>query len=134
MRKNCETCGEGFEARRRTAKYCSGKCRVQAQRGGGTAPVKALPPPEARFSEVGPLEEVTRSQLEAAGLLDGIEGAVVLTLARRIDLAGPLETGSAFAALTKEFRASLAAAMAGAEVANDPVDELRARRDAKRSG
>jgi hypothetical protein len=40
---------------------------------------------------------------------------VVLALARRIDQAGPDDTGSGFAALTKELRASLAAAVAGAE-------------------
>lgn len=134
MKKNCATCGKAFEARRSTAKYCSGKCRVQAQRASGdaVAPVTALPDPDERGPGV--LEAAAAAELAGAGLLDSVEGAVVLTLARRIDTSGPLETGSAFAALTKEFRAALSAAMAGAESAADPLDELRMRRDAKRPG
>jgi hypothetical protein len=36
-----------------------------------------------------------------------------------------------FAALVKELRATMAAAMAGVQVTADEVDELRARRDRK---
>jgi len=42
------------------------------------------------------------------------------------------DTGSGTAALSKELRAVMAAAVQGAPAAADPVDELRARRDRKR--
>jgi hypothetical protein len=45
----------------------------------------------------------------------------------------PAETGSAVAALTKQLRDTLAAALDGSEVVvADPLDELRRRRDRKR--
>jgi hypothetical protein len=61
-----------------------------------------------------------------------VAGAVVLALARRIDAVGEEETGSSFAALAKELRAALAAAVADAEQAIDPIDELRQQRERKR--
>lgn len=36
--KNCESCGNEFEAKRKTAKYCSAKCRVEAARKVGADP------------------------------------------------------------------------------------------------
>jgi hypothetical protein len=42
------------------------------------------------------------------------------------------DTGSGTAALSKELRAVMVAAVQGAPAAADPVDELRARRDRKR--
>lgn len=57
-----------------------------------------------------------------------------MTLAHRIASAMATETGAGLAALAKEFRASMDAATANAQQAADPIDELRARRDGKRSG
>lgn len=39
MKRNCEGpgCGRAFEAKRSTARYCSGTCRVKASRGEGKA-------------------------------------------------------------------------------------------------
>lgn len=118
---------------RRTAKYCSDRCRVQAQRSPDVpvAPVTALPQPPQPAG--GPLESAARAELEAVGRADALAGAVVLALARRIDSAGADDTGSAFAALTKELRAALASAVAGAEQAADPIDELRAHAERKRN-
>jgi hypothetical protein len=42
------------------------------------------------------------------------------------------DTGGGLAALSKELRAVMAAALLNAAVAANPLDELRARRDAKR--
>ena len=36
MKKVCEICGKGFEAKRETARYCSGACKKKAQRVSGT--------------------------------------------------------------------------------------------------
>lgn len=32
MTKNCKNCGKNFEAKRKTAEYCSAKCRVEYSR------------------------------------------------------------------------------------------------------
>ncbi|CAG6392764.1 conserved hypothetical protein [Actinacidiphila cocklensis] len=141
MKKDCETCGNSFDAKRRTAKYCSGKCRVQAQRGstGTTSTVVAFgivpqlpaePEPERR---AGPLETAAFQELDAVSRAETLAGGVVLALARRIDQAGPDDTGSSFAALTKELRAALAAAVAGAEQ-DDEIDRARKQMEAKRRG
>lgn len=37
--KVCETCGQVFEARRSTAKYCSDKCRLRAFKGKSRQPI-----------------------------------------------------------------------------------------------
>lgn len=131
MRKHCASCGEPFEAQRNTAKYCSAKCRVRASR-------SAKPAGEAELVDEGvPVEEsvseAVRGELGAAGRLASPTGRAVLALARRID-GGSRESGASLAALVKEFRASMAEALKGAEQAADPLDELRVRRERKRSG
>lgn len=133
MKKHCETCGASFDAKRRTAKYCSNGCRVQAQRATDTAPapLTALPQPE-RAPE-GSVAGAAREELRSAGRESTAAGQSVLALARRIDAADG-ESGASLAALVKEFRAAMSAAVAGAETAADPLDELRMRRDGKRSG
>lgn len=80
----------------------------------------------------GELTAVARAELRAADREQSAAGQLVLALARRIDDAGS-ESGASLAALVKEFRASLAAATAGAEQAADPVDELRLQRERKRA-
>jgi hypothetical protein len=52
-------------------------------------------------------------------------------LAERLS-ASTFDTGSAVAAVSRELRATMTAALADVPVANDPLDELRARRDRKR--
>lgn len=142
MKKNCEVCKQPFDAKRKTAKYCSNGCRVQAQRsaGSGTGTVVAFGVVSASAladsgrREPGRLEAMARAELEAYGRADTLAGGVVLALARRIDQAGPDDTGSGFAALTKELRASLAAAVAGADQEADPVDQVRKQREQKQRG
>lgn len=57
-------------------------------------------------------------------------GQQALALARRLDDGGTADT--AFAAIAKELRTTLAEALKTATVAADPVDELRARRERRR--
>lgn len=141
MKKKCEVCGEQFEAKRSTAKYCSNEHRVQAQRGARSGKstvvafgLSAVPPREARPRELGPLEASARTELESFGRAETLAGGVVLALARRIDEAGPTDTGSGFAALAKELRAAMAAALAGAEQEADPIDQVRKQREQKQRG
>jgi hypothetical protein len=78
----------------------------------------------------------TRTALESAGRLDTPAGQAALALAGRLDL-GNDDTGSSVASVAKEFRATLAEALAGAVVELDALDdlkdELRVRRLARAS-
>jgi hypothetical protein len=78
----------------------------------------------------GSLAAATQAELDRAGRLGSAVGQAALALARRID-ASQGETGSALAALVREHRATLAEAVKDAEVAADPLDELRNRRERK---
>lgn len=129
MRKSCESCGSGFEAKRAAARYCSARCRQRAHRKPAPdagAEVAALPAEAATES----LARATRAELEAANRLHTAIGQAALVLARRIDSAGA-ETGSSLAALTREHRATLAEALRDVKSAADPLDELRMRRERK---
>lgn len=77
------------------------------------------------------VEAATRARLDAAGRLGSPEGMSALLLARKLDQGG--DTGSAMAALAKQHLASLEAAVRDAELASDPVDELRSRRQRRLS-
>ncbi|MFJ4735277.1 hypothetical protein ACIP6V_23890 [Streptomyces sp. NPDC088770] len=136
MKKRCEACGESFEAKRKTARFCSDRCRMRAHRrpaeGEQPAPVTSQPPVQREDGSES-LAAAARGELAAVGRDRTAAGQAVLVLARRID-ANSAETGSSLAAMVREFRAALAGALEGAGEAVDPVDELRARRDRKRSG
>ena len=125
MQRKCAGCGDTFEAKRSTAKYCGGTCRQRGNR---------RQEPEAA-SEVDwtafPLVAATAAELEAAGRLDTSLGQQALTVALKV--CSPFETGSGVASASKELRAIMAAALDGANIAADPLDELRARRDRKRN-
>lgn len=115
----CAACGESFTAQRSTARYCSETCKKRAQR----APVAS--------DGVSGLLATIQDQLRAAGRLETVPGQQALEVARQ--MTAPRQSGSAVAALSKELRALMAEAMKGVAVVADPVDELRRRRDAKRS-
>lgn len=137
----CDSCSNEFEAKRSNAKFCSTKCRTRRHRQMRTKAVAA----ERREQAVeavkveypamsATLTRVTMDELEACGRAETPLGRLALSLALRIDTSTEDESGSAMAALSKELRAALAAAVANAERADDPVDELRARREARRRG
>ncbi|WP_369222449.1 hypothetical protein AB5J52_14025 [Streptomyces sp. R39] len=86
---------------------------------------------ESDGREPGALEIAAQTELESFGRGGTLAGGLVLALARRLDQAGPADTGSGFAALAKELRTSLTAALAGAEQEDDPVDQLRRQREQK---
>ena len=124
MIRGCDVCGHPYEATRVSSGFCSGTCRKRNLRA-----------PRPRLAETSPAAEdyallaATRAELEAAGRLDSMLGQVALLLAERMC---EFDTGSGTAALSKELRAVMVAAVQGAPAAADPVDELRARRDRKR--
>ena len=51
MKKHCEYCGEEFEAKRKTAKYCSDACKLKANRNPANTPAKPTDTPQAEPQE-----------------------------------------------------------------------------------
>ncbi|KQH75586.1 hypothetical protein AO501_25245 [Mycobacterium gordonae] len=94
-------------------------------------------PPEQAETSDNPLVAATKRELEAAGKLDSMLGQQALALAARMSGA---DTVAGYASLSRELRTVMAAAIGTAPAAppaagqGDEVDELRARRDAKRAG
>ena len=122
MTHRCESCGAPFAARRRDARFCSDRCRKRARRRG----VRLAAVPVTHVDRE--LVAATHRELVAAGRVDTALGAMALQLARRIEAPG--ESGSGMAALSKELRAVMADVVKDAATGPDPLDELRARRDA----
>lgn len=122
----CVSCGERFEAKRGTAKYCGARCRVRSHRAPSARVVAigAAGKPGAQPGD-GDLASATRRSLEAAARLDTELGAAALLLARRLDAATFAETGAGVAALMKEYRATLTEALRDAEAVDDELDQIR---------
>lgn len=138
MQIQCHNCGESFEAKRSHAKWCSAACRKQSQRapGGSVTELRRPSAPEAPgadFEGFGPVALATWKKLEDADRVHEPEGVAALALAHRLDNGGR-DTGSALASVARELRATLEVALKGANVAADPLDELRARREARLAG
>lgn len=123
-------CGKTFEATNPRAKYCSSTCRSRGNRAG--VDVVELRPAPGTEPATSTLVDVTRRELETADALDSVLGQQALALAERIT--SPHSTSASVASLVKEMRAVMAEATAHVKVASDPLDELRARRDRKRTG
>ena len=131
MTRNCDVCLKPYEAKRASSKYCSDGCRKRAQRA-PVAPlaavVTALPSPPS--GDVGSLVAATTRELESADQIGSSLGQSCLLLARRLD-SGSMDTGSSVAALVREYRATLAEAIASGRVAADPLDQIAAQRLAR---
>ena len=68
MIKSCEICGHDFVARRSTAKYCSNRCRLMAQRGVAyTGDLKA-PDVRPRLSHDEIMAIITQAHMAASDL------------------------------------------------------------------
>lgn len=140
MDKTCARCARTFTAKRQVARFCSVACRnaAAAARAKGQPEAKviaakpkrtrkaAAPEPDAPVGALG----AVLTELRAAGRLESSAGQAAVALARRID--DGAESSAGLAALTREMRAAMAEALARAEAAGDALDELRARREARR--
>lgn len=82
-------------------------------------------------SEPAPLSvyATTLACLTAGEMLADPQAVALLALARKID--DGQESGAGMAALARQHAAGLDAVLGRAKVADDPLDELAARRDAK---
>lgn len=123
---NCVVCGQEFQAKSPRAAYCGPTCRKRGSRSG----VTLTPAPEPVEPAVAGLLEATRRELEAADLADTALGQQAIELARR--MSDPRAMGLSVAPISKELRSIMADLMKDAPRASK-MDELRARRDAKRN-
>jgi hypothetical protein len=105
VERTCEFCGDAFDAKRSTAKYCSATCRQRAKRDRAKKSAKESDAPEAPQGLVASV----RRDLESAGRADTFAGQLALQLAKR--LTDPAESG--ISAMSKELRTVMAAAMDG---------------------
>lgn len=120
----CQQCSEKFEAQRSTAKYCGGRCRLQAKRRATPAEAAAVAPNLPRIVEL-----VTK-ELADLKKTDTVLGAQALELATR--MASNKDTGSAIAALSRELDRVMLRLRSGAAKQEDEVASARRRRDEKR--
>ena len=68
MIKNCDICGKEFVAKRSTAKYCSNRCRLMAQRGVAYTGEIQQPDSKLCMTQEEVLEVVTRAHGTASDL------------------------------------------------------------------
>jgi hypothetical protein len=128
MKRNCDVCQIPYQARRASSRFCSARCRQRAQRSPSTswrAPVAAIVKP-GDVAE-GYLTGATLAELEAADMVTSSLGQLALLLARRLDTL-TMDTGSSIAALVREHRATLNAAVGAGTRAVDPLDQLAMQR------
>lgn len=133
MDVTCVGCGKVFSAKRPNAKTCGDTCRKRVQRNpniAAEAPAVTDPDPASEIP-VG-LVASTVSELAKAGRENSALGQAAILLAYRLERS-QVDTGSSVAAMVKQHGSTLAEALKAAESAS-MIDELKARRDAKRAG
>jgi signal transduction histidine kinase len=132
MDRICDACGAPYEAIRANARFCSDRCRKRTAR--KPRPLTEMPsiPADAAPVEASHLSKIVTEELIAGGVLDTSPGQAALLLAQRMEL-GTTDTGSAVAAMSRELRSLMAEALGKTEVAADPMDELKARRESRRT-
>lgn len=127
MQRACDSCSVMYEAIRPSSRYCSARCRGRAARAGTSKPRTPSEAPTPSTSTV-VADQVRR---ELGHLIDSAAGQMALSLALRLDAA--VDTGSAMAAVARELRSILTEMLGLAIDAADPIDELKAARERRRS-
>lgn len=132
MDRICDACGAPYEAIRANARFCSDRCRKRTAR--QPRPLTEMPsiPTDAAPVAASHLSKIVAEELTAGGVLDTSPGQAAILLAQRMEL-GTTDTGSAVAAMSRELRSLMAEALGKTEVAADPMDELKARRESRRT-
>lgn len=124
MQRSCDFCGMSYLARSRSSRFCSSTCRLRNHR----SPVRAVSALPVHASPPGGLVAAITAEFEQSGLLGTVLAQQALVLARRVE--SPLESGSGVASASKELR-TVVAALRACRVEDDPLDELRRRREWK---
>lgn len=123
--KTCAGCGRSFEAGNARRRTCSDRCRKSASRKSRIAPVgEPADPIVSAETAPGRLWRATFAELTAADRVDTPLGQLALEHAAALDNPQRGDTGSARAALSKEYRAALAEAMKDAETESDELDDI----------
>ncbi len=131
MQRECDVCGLQYVARRASSRFCGGTCQKRAERARAAAMRLRATSHDDIGAPPSQLVEAVSRELDEVGRLGSVAGQAALVLAERI--AGRRETGAATAALARELSATMIWALGGVAKAADPLDEIRARRDRKRS-
>lgn len=127
MQRACDSCSVSYDAVRPSSRYCSSRCRGRASRAGTSKPRVSVEAPIASTSTL-VADQVRR---ELGELIDSAAGQMALSLALRLDAA--VDTGSAMAAVARELRSILTEMLGLTADAADPIDELKAARERRRS-
>lgn len=96
------------------------------------APHKLAAAPAAPSGAVVGVTAATLAKVRDACVEDDPAAQAALVLAARIDAGA--DSGASIAAMVKQLHATMAVALEHAELAADPIDELRRRREARRAG
>lgn len=120
----CQQCGEVFEAKRRSRKYCGDRCQKQARRRATDGEVLEVAPDLPR------LVQLTETELRTLGKFDTVLGQQAMTLAGR--MVARKDTGSAIAAVSRELDRIMQRLRSGVAQTEDEVASARRRRDEKR--
>ncbi|GAC1375745.1 MAG: hypothetical protein NVSMB4_04130 [Acidimicrobiales bacterium] len=134
MTRSCAQCGLNYDASRPNSTYCGDTCRKRAQRAqkvAGSLPTAPERPETPLDASEPALVAAVRRELSEADRLTTVAGQVALELAVRV--ANRREMGSAVASLSKQLREAMAEAMVNVVAEASPLDEIRARRDARRN-
>lgn len=130
MKRPCDICGDTYEAKRPSSKYCSDTCRKRSSRGAVKAPDLTEGdgdlielPVSARGIGQGPVESALRAELKTAERDGTALGQAALALARRVDIGR--DTGAGLASLVKQLEATSKAATADVKSAVSPLDRMR---------
>ena len=130
----CESCGVEFEPSNRRQRFCGTTCRVRAHKAQVDVSRLAVVAAIVASGIEHPVVAATRGQLEEAGRLGTPLGANALLVAERLALSmQSADSGSAFAAVSRQHAAILTEALRGAVKAGDQVDDLRTRRLARKT-
>lgn len=123
-----ERCRRRFRISAQSRRQWCEQCRPSRSRA-ASDPAPVLPGPG---SGAGRIESATLAELAAAGREQTSAGVEALHLASLLDAGGHTAQGAA--ALAKARRDAMTVALAGAKPADDALDELRRRREAKAAG
>lgn len=133
MNRECDACGRRYVAKSKRSKFCADvECKRRRERerkrrrGGEVFELPGVPLSPAPSSSGG-VAEAARAELAAAGRVGTSIGRAAIALAEKLDVA-VFDTGSSMAAVSREYRATLAEALKDVRVDVDQVDELGARR------
>lgn len=129
-RRQCQQCAKKFDARRSDAKYCSNRCRQQAfqhaQRTGEHAELTACAPTDRS------LADAVRAELDRYDALNTVDGMAALQTAEH--LCRDTISGTERTSLTKTLAEIMQRVASQRADPDDPVEQIRARWRAKRSG